>query len=201
MSGEQWVYKHDDDRLLDELPKWDNRDRDQWIGDFLCGWRPVSEYRHREYIDPTFGPSPDDYVSSEGTNGLFSQAFIDVIAPYMEPSFSLLPATLNGQPFYFLRHEGSVDCLDYENSDVEVLGDEYGEDAGKLMPIKRYSFHTEQLQRPLVFGLPGYCGYIFWTKPLVDICTEAGLTGVRFVSIEQINKHRGWTPPVGRTDE
>ena len=190
MSGETWVFRHDDASDDGDSPEWITPDSGQYIDDFLCDQRPVSEYVLRAYESATRVGESLDYSSAEGRNGLFSQRFIDVIQPHMEPSFSLLPATLDGRPFFFLRHESSIDCLDYEGSDVRY----FDCDPTDIKSIKSYSFHTEQLQRPLVFSLPGYYGRIFWTKPLVDICKDVGLTGVRFVSIDRINKNHGHIP-------
>ena len=197
MSGEKWIYRHDDSQTIDELPEWVGVPPRQYLDDFLSLGRDVAEYTQREYIYPQSDASLLDYVSTEGTCGLFSQRFVSIITPYLQPSFSLLPATLDGHPFFFLRREGSVDCLDVAQSTVRYFDDD---NPAKLMSITSFSFLTEKLNRPLVFGLPGYFGRIFWTKPIVDICLEARLNGIRFISIDRINKNGGHLPPVWQPD-
>lgn len=197
MSGELLVFQHDFSIDTDERPEWVGVPPRQYLDDFLSLGRPVEEYTPRVYKCSSLDVRILDFIPSEGTRGLFSQRFVDTIRSYIRPCFTLLPATLNGAPFYFLRREDSLDCLDAAQSTVRYFDDEK---RTKIMSIKRFSFNTETLHCPLVFGLPGYLGFVFWTKPIVDICVKARLNGIRFITIDRINKNGGHIPPVSESE-
>ena len=197
MSGERQVFIHSDIWNLEEDPDWIDPKPRQFIDDFMVHKRPIDEYQLRTYSCKLPNPEEIDFIAIEGGYGLFSSRFIETIRSYMEECFSTLPAILNGLPFFFLRFEGSIDCLDYDNSDVRY----FDSDPDEIMSIKHFSFHTEKLKSPRLFAIPGFFGQVFWTKPLTEICEQAKLKGIRFISIDMLNRCHGWTPSIEKVNE
>jgi len=92
----------------------------------------------------------------EGARGLFSEKFVNAVGSRALQSYVLLLALLNNSPYYFLRCERAVDCLDHVNSVFETFDDD-----GKLgiLSISHYAFHADHVweesffacQKPLCF--------------------------------------------------
>lgn len=95
----------------------------------------------------------------EGARGLFSEKFVNAVGSRALQSYVLLLALLNNSPYYFLRCERAVDCLDHVNSVFETFDDD-----GQLgiLSISHYAFHADmfgkrvflRVRNPYAFFLP-----------------------------------------------
>jgi hypothetical protein len=109
-----------------------------------------------------------------GVRGLFSQRFVDAVGMAAFQGITLLPASLNGTPYYFLRCEKPVDCFDRSNSVFET----FAHDHSRIMDVSHYAFRSELLPADACFVLPELPDLLL-TESVVQRLQAANLKGVR----------------------
>lgn len=154
------------------------------IGSVLLGEETDDKYVSVNLRVYTEGAGDWHCYPVPGTFGLFSQAVIDLIGPHMKQCFEFFEATVNDLPYYFLRQIGTLDCLDREHSELVP----FPHDPSRVMRIKRYRFHKQEIADPIVFVVPETSTEIFTTQGIKDALEEAKLRGIVFVNAEEIGR-------------
>lgn len=155
----------------------DETRRNNWlrVGEVVDGELPVSSFplqvsvvvRHPEAVEW-------DCYFDGGSRGLFSQRFVDAVGLNDLRYFSLLPCTLNGAPYFFLRCERTVDCLDRGNSGFTT----FPHNPSKIMHIKHFAFVDGRVPADALFCIPE-TRRLLATESVVRKIRDAGLKGVR----------------------
>ena len=131
-------------------------------------WRPWEFYCAEPGTDRV---TDWDYYDLSGTAGLFSVRAIRVLQPYLDPSFTVLPALLDGNEFYFVAIRNRLDCLSRSKSEILFFDD------GTVRHIDRYVFQKSRVRDPLVFAIPEEIATLFATESVVEASTAEGLMG------------------------
>ena len=90
----------------------------------------------------------DGYMVA-GTSGIYSRRFVDLVGQGLA-DFSLLPALLNDEPYFFLRCERRINCLDRHDARFET----YPHDSTRIMSISHFAFTRAVPTAPELFGIP-----------------------------------------------
>jgi hypothetical protein len=165
----------EDDRPQIDFEDISNEQND-WltVSDVLEGTLPVTEFPevkiNVEHPDATLW---DCYMDG-GARGLFSQRFVDAVGHTAFCGLKLLPATLNGMTYYFLRCENPIDCFDRANASFKT----FRSDPESIKEIMHYAFHEDSLPKDACFVLPEVPD-LFVTEPVVNRLRAARLRGVR----------------------
>lgn len=165
----------EEDRPSIDFEADENRKND-WlrVGEVVNGQLPISAFpsqlavsvRHPEALEW------DCYMDG-GARGLFSQRFVDSAGPNALQHFSLLPCSLNGHTYFFLRCELKVDCFDRMNSQFET----FPHNPLKVMHIKHFVFVDKRVPPDALFCIPE-TRRLFATESVVRRINDAGLKGV-----------------------
>jgi hypothetical protein len=143
------------------------------VGEVVDGTRPVQDYPQVAVrVDHPRANQWDAYMVA-GTRGLFSKRFVNLVGRAAFQGLSLLPASLNGEEYYFLRCEAPVDCFDRINAVFETF--EHAPD--EIMEITHYAFREDCLPVDACFVVPEL-PYLFATESVVDRIQAAKLKGV-----------------------
>ena len=118
-----------------------------------------------------------DFYCCEASTGVFSPRAIEVLRPYFQRDFPLLPVTVNGQSFFMLHANDQLDCLDLEKSEILRLDPP---DEHVIVMIEQYVFKKQLIDDPLLFSIPERRTFLFVTESIPKIVEEAGLRGFRF---------------------
>ena len=105
--------------------------------------------------------------------GLFSRKFVAAVGSESLQGFTLLPATLNGCPYFFLRIETPIDCLNRTASQVET----FPSDPLAIMEITHYDFYTDRLPECALFSIPEMPD-LFATDGAAQRIEKSGLRGI-----------------------
>lgn len=154
------------------------------LGAILNGKLPLSEYRPVHIaVDNRFGEDWDFYRCS-GTMGLISARAAGILSPYCSQCFDLMDAYINNCPYFFLRPTGAIDCLDCEQSILEV----FPHDPDRIMWVDRYVFHKSVIPDPCIFVIPQGKFYIFGTDTIEQLIRGNKLRGFRLADAEAQEK-------------
>jgi len=164
----------------DDRPQIDFEDpenaKNDWlaVGEVIDGTRPVTEFPTVSVQVSHPGASQWDCYMDGGVRGLFSQRFVDAVGMAAFQGITLLPASLNGTTYYFLRCEKPVDCFDRSNSVFET----FAHDHSRIMDVSHYAFRSELLPADACFVLPELPDLLL-TESVVQRLQAANLKGVR----------------------
>lgn len=112
-------------------------------------------------------------------NGIYSARTIELLRPYMQSNFTLLPCAVNGKPYFFPIRDQPTDCLDRKTSLIK-----YFEHDGRISKVERYRFKRSAPADPNVFALPEERLGIYTTAGIPRIVAEAGLKGIAFDPVD-----------------
>ena len=152
------------------------------IDEVLRGERPLTDYREPEVVVLDAGAELWDFYLVPGTLGLLSARAVDVLAPFADKHFDVLPARISGSPYFFPRTKAALDCLDHERSSLDWFDDE----RTRVMRIRRFRFHKDRIEDPLVFNIPEDEFSLFATQSVRAAIRRAGLNGFRVLDVEQV---------------
>lgn len=92
-----------------------------------------------------------------------------------------IPVKVNGNPWWCLVVDKKIDCLDWEQCDIEYLD----ELERKLPVIHKYVFRREYIVDPVLFNIADPKSFkIFTTESVKKTMLSAGLVGFEFVDFE-----------------
>lgn len=144
------------------------------IGDVLSGNRPAADFPGSVSV---YVPRADalewDFYLDGGARGLLSKQFVEVIGDHALRYFRLLPASLNDAPYFFLRCEKTIDCLDLLKSKVRV----FPHNPTRVMQILHYEFNDSRLPVDAAFSLPE-APLLYVTDSVAERIRSAKLKGV-----------------------
>jgi len=149
----------------------------------VAAWQPYELYCSEPGSTPA---TAWDYYAFQQSSGLFSKRAIDVLGSALSRCFTLLPSTLEGEPYYFLHCRAPIDCLVRDASKINFFPEP---DDDKVLDIEAYVFDVDQVEDPLIFALPEQPFHLFATESIPKIVRKAKLKGFRFDSVAQSKWH------------
>ena len=154
--------------------------RNDWlaVGEVVDGTRPRSQFP-RVVIRVVHPEATKwDCFMDGGVRGLYSNRFLDVVGAGALRGLVPLPATLNGESYYFLRYEQPVDCLDLARSELVY----FRSNPTHVKSILHYAFDPARVPADACFCLPEV-PYLLLTEAVADRIRHAGLRGVRLIPL------------------
>jgi hypothetical protein len=146
------------------------------------GIRPLADYKPVELIVDDPDATQCDYYICDGTHPVFSARAVSSLGDAAFKHFRLLPATLNGEPYFVLsRCLAEIDCFDRQNASyVECDPPE------KLMfSIAKFAFLTHDIEPAHFFSIPE-SPYLLCTQVLADFI-DRELKGFGLIEIFSAN--------------
>lgn len=127
-----------------------------------------------------------DFYFCGGTSGILSTRAVAVIGREAFSSYELLPATLNGVPYFLPRCIAPLDCFDRARS----VWRPFPSNPARVMRIEQFAFVENRLTDPLVFSIPEGLGpesfgRVFVTQSIKRRIESAGLRGFRFTKVAE----------------
>lgn len=109
-----------------------------------------------------------------GMGGLYSEAFVRFLGSDALSDFQLLPASLNGARYYFLKRVNWRDCFDLVNSKYEY----FRSNREKIRSISEPVFVEEGVPRDRLFVVPQMRGILLASEEMVERILKGGYRGV-----------------------
>jgi hypothetical protein len=156
--------------------------RNDWlrVGQVLRGQRDEAEYPKVLILALHPQATAWDFYFSGSVFGLMSERAVDLLEPFAANYFKFFQAWLNGASYFFLKSKRTLDCLDRDESHLVP----FPSNPSRIMEIKRYRFHKNRIDDPLLFSIPEI-PELFATPTVEAIMREEGLRGFQFVNAEQ----------------
>lgn len=124
------------------------------------------EMQEMKYRSDLTGFTPDMPV--------ISQKALDILGKYFDcQSIEALSLQTKFGVYYYLNIVEMVDCLDYENSQIEYFPNQ----PNKPMWIKKYAFHLDKI-RPGIFRIPFPNACVFFTEEVFLDINKYALQGL-----------------------
>jgi hypothetical protein len=173
---EIFILKPDFDRFQELTAKadefWDNQSLKFSEGNSIANdWQSLNlEIMDEDMLLPSsdFPSFPVSYIP------IFSEQAKDELEETIKDFGEFLEATLGSDTYYLFNITTHIDCLDLEQSDLEVLS------SGTILKIKKAVFKSE-IQFPAIFKLSNMpLGDIFVTRKFKEIVNNNGLKGFCF---------------------
>ena len=112
-----------------------------------------------------------DGYSVGGAGGAYSLRFMEAVRGGLD-DFALLPASLNGERYYFLKCERRINCFDRQSARFETYPG-----SSKIMAISHFAFNDHVPIGPTLFGIPETLRLLA-TEPMVRRMRSRNLKGV-----------------------
>lgn len=109
-----------------------------------------------------------------GMGGLYSEAFVRFLGSEALSDFQLLPASLNGSRYYFLKRVNWLECLDLVNSKYEY----FRSNREKIRSISEAVFVEEGVPRDRLFVVPQMREILLASEEMVERILKGGYRGV-----------------------
>ncbi len=154
------------------------------VGDVIEDERPLEDYVAPRLVVPRPDALDWHFYSDMCSGGMLSERAANLLRPYLDQYFMLLPASINDAPYFMLKSIDSLDCLDRERSDLVYFNDN---DPGRVMRVRKYVFHLNRIPDPLIFAIPEFPKRAFCTQTVRRIVTESGLKGFDFTPTRELN--------------
>lgn len=150
------------------------------VGDILSGEVSAKKYSEVKLKLRARDACKWDFYRCGSALGLISQKAADVLRKSAAKSFALLPASINGSPYYFLRVKGSIDCLDKKKSEIVP----FRSDPKAIQWIEKYVFRKKQLVDPSLFVIPEGIWHLLATDGVRGLIEAHKLKGFRLRDAE-----------------
>jgi hypothetical protein len=166
----------EDDRPQVDFEREEHRAID-WlrVGHVLRTKRPISDYPEVSLSVEQPDATEWDFFSVAGTLGLLSDRAIECIGRPAFRLFDLLPASINGEDYRFLRCKETLQCFDRENSVVIP----FPSDPDGIMDVTQYRFKMELIPDPICFSIPEFYE-LFATQSVKLAAENAHVKGIDF---------------------
>ncbi len=140
--------------------------------------RPLEDYVAPRLVVPRPDALDWHFYSDVGcSSGLVSEMAANLLRPYFDRYFMLLPASINNAPYFMLKPIDRLDCLDRKQSTLRC----YPHDLNRIMRITKYFFHMDRVSDPLIFTIPEFSKRTLCTQSIPQIIHDSGLKGFSFI--------------------
>lgn len=113
-----------------------------------------------------------DSFMNPGSGDVYSQRFVEAVGSGLA-DFSLLPCTLNGVPYVFLRCERPINCFDRQASRFKT----YSADSPRILRIFHFAFTSALPEGAVLFRIPETL-QLLATEAMAQKIATSGLRGV-----------------------
>lgn len=186
MTDSTTVYRIDasveEDRPCIDFDSVENRVIDWFaIGEILRGHRDIANYHEVHISLPELKCESWGCVMAAGPLGLISASAVACIGQAALSLFALLPATINGQRYYFAK---PVQFPHYLNESQSLIR-YFASNSSRIKSIERYCFFKDRIIDPIVFCLPELPhSEAFATSRVRDSILTSGLQGFCFTPLD-----------------
>jgi hypothetical protein len=112
--------------------------------------------------------------------GFFSARAMKLLSPIISLRFDMLPATIDNEPYSFLRLRDALDCLDRSRAGVK-----YSRSNPSLVDeVTKYAFRKDAIPEMCLFTTPEEPVFLFATGGVKGMMESAALRGFRFTDGE-----------------
>jgi len=168
----------EDDRPQIDFEDFENSIND-WllIGEVINGTKPIGDFPMVSVTVRDPDATNWDCYRDGGIRGLFSERFVEAIGRSSFIGLTLLPAMLNGIPYYFLRCDQPIDCFHRSKASFET----FRSDPMAIKRITHFAFQENLVPTNGCFCIPETVALLL-TETVVERLNAAKLKGIHIIA-------------------